>query len=568
VLLGVLALPVAADDVVGPAAVTELRVAGAGDDLVLTWDVVTADAAGQPETVDYYRIYRDVDPDFVPDREGGSNEIGTSTTPEYVETGAAADGVERYFYRVSAVDEAGNESITKPSLVRTPPMLSGQWTDTGIDLEWTDAQPSSEVVGYLVYYGTAAGAYEFVDDVGLATSHTLTGLDDNVNWYSSVRAVDTHGNESAFSNEHVDAVGGTIVVRAHDESELCWGAGGCPPQEGEVQRADGFQINAPVDFPEGDWVSVTVELTMDSRLCTDPIAPDKCGDGNPGWNPCGDPWDRTAHLYLVLDDCIDAGGSCITHDNLELIRAITPFGTDAPPPDGTGVVPPRTVSFDVTPYLPLLTGRRYVGAHIGHYTPAGWWVTSEFRFSERPEDASPEPPADGIEVLFFGGVQPPTDTVSVPADATEVKTRLFTTGHGGNPRCDGGDRDGDECTGNGDCPGGTCQNCDEFCHRTNRILVDGESVWQHVPWRDCCYPRGTEPFCFDCQQWNACGYPSCTFDRAGWCPGEIACHENDPCDQDLPMTEHFPPGGTYDVDYDVLVRTGSWSVSLVLYWYR
>ena len=34
------------------------------------------------------------------------------------------------------------------------------------------------------------------------------------------------------------------------------------------------------------------------------------------------------------------------------------------------------------------------------------------------------------------------------------------------------------------------------------------------------------------------------------------------------MLTAFPPGGTYDVDYDVQPQNGSWPVSLVLYWYE
>ena len=41
-----------------------------------------------------------------------------------------------------------------------------------------------------------------------------------------------------------------------------------------------------------------------------------------------------------------------------------------------------------------------------------------------------------------------------------------------------------------------------------------------------------------------------------------------PCDQDLDATSWFPPGGTYDVDYTFPVLNGSWSKSLLLYWYE
>ena len=93
------------------------------------------------------------------------------------------------------------------------------------------------------------------------------------------------------------------------------------------------------------------------------------------------------------DDCIEAGGSYITDANPELMNAVTPFGTDCPPPNGTGEVPPRVLTLDITPFAPILTGTKYVGAHIGHYTQSGWWVTVEFEFSERPDETSPKPPA-------------------------------------------------------------------------------------------------------------------------------------------------------------------------------
>ncbi len=556
-------LPVLADDVTGPADVTGLAVTKEGEDVHLSWNEVTTDAAGGPETVDHYRVFRGDTPDFVPDKTGGSNEIGTSETTEFTDAGAASDG-HTWYYLVSAVDEAGNEGRTKAPTVTTPPVLTAHWTDTGIDLEWTDAEPVNQVTGYRVYYGRASRSYEHVDDVGMVNSYSLEGLEQDVNWYIAVTAIDVNGNESDYSNEAVECVGGKIDLKAMDEVKVCWGADNCPPLEGEIQHANGQEKVVWVELPEGDWKRIDMTLTLDSRLCDDPIAPDKCGSNNPGWNPCGDPWDRTVHVFLVLDDCVDADRTCAGgHRNLELMRAITPFGTDAPPPDGSGEVPPRKLTLDVTPYRSLLVGGRYLGVNISTYVRY-WWVDVDFHFSKRPEEESPKPPADGVQVLFFGSVPPPTATVSIPGTATKVYTRLFITGHGGTSYCDGGSNDGAACESSSDCPGGSCQNCDEFCHRTNRILVDGSPAWEHVPWRDDCSPGGI----FDCKNWNACGWPSCTYSRAGWCPGYIACHASDPCDQDLDMTEHLAPGGTYDVDYDVLVKRGSWYVSLVAYWYE
>ncbi len=577
-----------AADVTGPAEVQGLRVDpdAVPDDLVISWNAVTLDATGNPESIAEYRVYRGDTPDFVPDKDTGTNRIGTSAGTSFTDIAARTDGFDRY-YLVSAVDAAGNEGLTRASTITTPPVLSGFWTDTTIELSWTDAQPLGEVLNYRVYYGKEPGIYEFVDDVGLATSHSLAGLELWVNWYIAVTAVDLSGNESAFSNEHIDAVAGRVRLRVHDEDRLCWGASKCTPSDPEkLQRQDGWELLVPARFPEGDWTRVEVSYTIESRLCEPPAGGNvsRCVTGNPcltppcngGYNTCGDPWDRVAHLFLVLDDsCAMSGASCHNATNLELMRAITPFGTDADPPDGRGIVPPRVLTLDITPYAPLLTGTKYVGAEIGHFVQAGWYVTVDFEFSERGDEASPEPPADGIQVLFFGGATPATANVSIPATATQVITRLFTTAHGGAARCDGGDNDAMECTNDGvdehlDCPnspyGDPCRPCDEFCHRTNQILVDGNPVWTEIPWRDDCFvENGTGQ---TCNQWNSCGFPSCAGSRAGWCPGYIACHHDAPCDNDLDMTPFLAPGGTYDVDYNVTPRNGSWSVSLVAYWYE
>lgn len=562
----VLATTALAADVTPPAAVVGVLADRSGGDVQLSWSAVATDSAGNPETIGNYRVYRGTSPNFVPDKTGGSNRIGTAAGISFIDLGASADG-NNYYYLVSAVDAAGNEGLTKSSTITTMPTLSGTYTDTGISLSWTAASPSDQISKYRVYYGNSPRQYGFVKDAGLSLSTTLDGLQQNVVWYCSVVVVDVNGNESMFSNEINEVVAGRYGMKAHDSDRLCWLSGGaqCPPRAGAVQRSDGFELMVPVDFPPGNWTKVTLTYTLDSRLCKTGQngTTDKCGGTNPGgYNPCGDPWDRIADLFLVLDNCIAGTGSCETNDNLMLMHAITPFGTDAPAPVGDGKAPPRVLTLDVTPYAPLLTGHRYVGANIGSYVQAGWYVTSQFNFSKRPEEASAKRPAAGIQVIGLGGAPLATRTVTIPAGATKVVTRLFSTGHGGTQYCDGGSNNGAACTSNTNCPGGSCQNCDEFCHRTNRILKNGSPVWTGTPWNSCGYPTNTA-----CSTWNACGFPSCMFDRAGWCPGVISCVGNAPCDQDMDMTSQFPAGGTYDVGYDVLVQRGSWAVSLVMYWY-
>ncbi len=558
-----------AADVTPPAEIQTLQVERLAGEVHLYWPAVTTDATGHAETVASYRVYRGTAPNFSPDKAGGTNRIASPVAPDHTDTGVWSNGV-TYYYRVSAVDMAGNEGPTRPATITTLPVLSGGYTNTRINLSWTPAAPSAEVSRYRVYCGPSAGVYDRVFDAGLATTFQVTGLALYMNWYCSVAAVDNAGNEAAFSNEHIDAVAGRVRVRAQDDDLLCWLSAGaqCPPDPGELQRNDGFQLLVPATFPDpgsDSWVRVLVTWTIESRLCSPPTVPDKCGSTNPGgYNPCGDPWDRTAHLFLVLDNCVNTpGANCITPQNLELMRVITPFGTDAPPPSGTGVVPPRVLTFDVTPYTPLLTGTRYVGTDIVHFVQAGWHVTVEFEFSKRPDEVSLKPPADGIQIVGFGGAPLPVHPVTIPPAATQVMARVFTSGHGGSLYCDGGSNNGGTCTGSAQCPGGTCQACDEFCHRENRILVNGAPVWTWIPFRTDCSPPGNT-----CRNWNACGFPSCTFSRAGWCPGYIACHKNPPCDQDINLTTFLPPGSTSDLSYDVLVQRGYWPISLVIYWYE
>jgi len=212
----------------------------------------------------------------------------------------------------------------------------------------------------------------------------------------------------------------------------------------------------------------------------------------------------------------------------------------------------RIYTFDITPLAPLLVGRKNVAAWIDTYDAHGWYVDLDFTFISDPLQASPKPPAVGILPVFFkrnvtADDQPIIEPVSVtiPVEASQVFVRLFTTGHGASPP----------------------SNCDEFCRKNNRILVDGAPAWEQVPWQHCNLVPDR------CREWNACGATSCRFDRSGWCPGLTACHDDEPCDQDIEVTGALPPGETRDVLYEIqnIAVGGSipayWNYSLVVYWY-
>jgi hypothetical protein len=69
-----------------------------------------------------------------------------------------------------------------------------------VPLSETSAAPLPNLAGYVIYYGTAPGAYSDAVDVGNTTAHTVTGLAPGI-YYFTVTAYDVSGNETDFSGE-------------------------------------------------------------------------------------------------------------------------------------------------------------------------------------------------------------------------------------------------------------------------------------------------------------------------------------------------------------------------------
>jgi hypothetical protein len=59
----------------------------------------------------------------------------------------------------------------------------------------------SNVAGYKLYYGLQSGHYQTVVAVGLTTTYTVKNLSAGQTFYFAVKAYDSTGTESAFSNE-------------------------------------------------------------------------------------------------------------------------------------------------------------------------------------------------------------------------------------------------------------------------------------------------------------------------------------------------------------------------------
>lgn len=69
-----------------------------------------------------------------------------------------------------------------------------------LTLAW-DANRTSLIAGYVLYYGYDSGSYSVGIDVGMQTTYTLSDLEDGVPYHFVVTAYDEEGNESRLSSE-------------------------------------------------------------------------------------------------------------------------------------------------------------------------------------------------------------------------------------------------------------------------------------------------------------------------------------------------------------------------------
>jgi len=74
------------------------------------------------------------------------------------------------------------------------------WAAT-VDLAW-DANSESDLAGYELHYGTSSGSYTNLKVFGrTATQGSVTGLLEGNTYYFALKAFDSSGNRSGFSNQ-------------------------------------------------------------------------------------------------------------------------------------------------------------------------------------------------------------------------------------------------------------------------------------------------------------------------------------------------------------------------------
>lgn len=90
---------------------------------------------------------------------------------------------------------------------------SAAWGGESITMGW-DPDPDTNVVGYVIYYGTNSGQYVYRVDAGANLSVTLTNLQAGLKYYFAVTAYNAQRVESVPSGEITYLVPGILLLSA------------------------------------------------------------------------------------------------------------------------------------------------------------------------------------------------------------------------------------------------------------------------------------------------------------------------------------------------------------------
>ncbi len=112
---------------------------------------------------------------------------------------------QKYFYAVTAVDQAGNESVRSAAIDARPPAapkyLFGRAGNNAVSLEWRKAV-AKDVDTYSVRRSESPGGPYAVIGVGItACAYIDHGAENGRTYHYIVTAVDSSSNESVYSNE-------------------------------------------------------------------------------------------------------------------------------------------------------------------------------------------------------------------------------------------------------------------------------------------------------------------------------------------------------------------------------
>ncbi len=107
-----------------------------------------------------------------------------------------------------------------------------------VELAWIPSSSSSNVVGCIIYYGTASLDYDDLVVVGSTNAATISGLAEGTAHYFAATSIDSLGNEGPFSNQAVYTVpsdAATITPLPGTAGQFSFDVSGIPGHQYVVQ---------------------------------------------------------------------------------------------------------------------------------------------------------------------------------------------------------------------------------------------------------------------------------------------------------------------------------------------
>lgn len=252
--------PTAVADVEPPIPPYITRVEKSGTDVQLIWNTVTTDTLGNPETMDYYVIYRNSVPDFIP---GVSDSIGAVSHPdtEYAD-GGGLTATDSYYYLVKAVDEAGNMS-RKSNMGYSFHKFLNENAGATTDRNWVSMPFASE-------YDSIKDLTDDVSPAGNPISK-ITRLDpETQNYYSWIYhpALGWYGNDPGYPGNNYPIVLGQAyeMIAIIDDTVIFVGSN--EPDSSVVLNEN------PGGTSDRNWISIPYNAAYDSvKDITDELSP-------------------------------------------------------------------------------------------------------------------------------------------------------------------------------------------------------------------------------------------------------------------------------------------------------
>ncbi|MBA2808362.1 cellulose 1,4-beta-cellobiosidase [Streptomyces sp. KM273126] len=252
-------------DRTAPAVPTGLSTASEPTDLRIRWKAVEGAAS--------YRVYRAAGAD------GTYTRVGSTDQVSYADTSAAEDAT--YYYRVTALDAAGNESarsaavsgkrrdLTPPSAVTGVTVTP---TEYGFEVRW-DANPTPDLASYAVRRGELWGD----EEEQVCSLYPGYHVSADTTSYAYVTVPD--GEESCFIVDAIDDAG---------NSSFQWTG------EAQIVTATELDLTPSVATPEGSPVGLTATSSEAGvELSWSPVT-DATGYQVYRWNPDAKAYEKLA----------------------------------------------------------------------------------------------------------------------------------------------------------------------------------------------------------------------------------------------------------------------------------